>query len=233
MTYRSRSTPGSRRPRRHSNQASDEWDDDPGGFGVHGRGSAKSVLAGGGVRPPLYTRSVTDALEPSPPEPLPVAASPQTTTPPSQRGSGLAATPPLVIDERPTGPSLIVRAVWFVLVGWWLSGVATAIAYFLCATIIGLPLGFMLFNQLPLILTLRPRSHRQVMAVRDGVTYISGAGVEQLPLLVRAVWFVLVGWWLGAIYVSVAWFLCVIIVTLPIGLWLYNRIGAVMTLLRY
>jgi uncharacterized membrane protein YccF (DUF307 family) len=49
----------------------------------------------------------------------------------------------------------------------------------------------------------------------------------------RIVWFLLVGWWLGAIYVTVAWFLCVIIITLPIGLYLYNRIGAVMTLLRY
>ena len=32
---------------------------------------------------------------------------------------------------------------------------------------------------------------------------------------------------------SIAWFLCVIIITLPVGLWLFNRVGAVMTLLRY
>jgi uncharacterized membrane protein YccF (DUF307 family) len=54
-----------------------------------------------------------------------------------------------------------------------------------------------------------------------------------MPLAARVVWFLLAGWWLGAIYVTVAWFLCVIIITLPIGLYLYNRIGAVMTLLRY
>lgn len=43
----------------------------------------------------------------------------------------------------------------------------------------------------------------------------------------------MVGWWLGAIYMGVAWALCVILITLPIGLWLFNRVGAVMTLLRY
>ncbi len=81
----------------------------------------------------------------------------------------------------------------------------------------------MIFNLLPLILTLRPRSPGYSL---DGT-------VEQLPLWIRAVWFILVGWWLGALYMTVAWGLCVLLITLPIGLWLFNRVGAVMTLLRY
>jgi len=133
----------------------------------------------------------------------------------------------------PAGPGLVVRAIWFVFVGWWLSGIVSAVAYFWCLTIVGLPLGFWLFNRLPVVLTLRPRTRLYVTEVRDGVVYVSGANVPQLPLIVRGLWFILVGWWLGAIYASVAWLLCVIIVTLPVGLWLYNRIGAVMTLLRY
>ena len=52
-------------------------------------------------------------------------------------------------------------------------------------------------------------------------------------LLICAIYFLLVGWWLGAIYVGIAWVLCVILITLPIGLWSFNRVGAVMTLLRY
>ena len=92
----------------------------------------------------------------------------------------------------------------------------------------------MIFNQLPAILTLRPRTERTVTVYQDGVAYRTGGGtVEQLPLWIRAVWFIFVGWWLGAIYMTVAWFLCVILITLPIGLWLFNRVGAVMTLLRY
>ena len=69
--------------------------------------------------------------------------------------------------------------------------------------------------------------------VRDGATFMRGGTVPQLRLRARVVWFLLAGWWLGAIYETVAWFLCVIIITLPFGLYLYNRIGAVMTLLRY
>ena len=141
---------------------------------------------------------------------------------------------PTIATARPHDPpGLLVRAVWFIFIGWWLSAVAVGVAYFLSAIIIGIPLGFMLFNQLPLILTLRPRTDRIVTEVHDGVAYTTGGTANQLPLWIRAVWFILVGWWLGAFYITFAWALCVLIVTLPIGLWMFNRIGAVMTLLRY
>jgi uncharacterized membrane protein YccF (DUF307 family) len=131
---------------------------------------------------------------------------------------------PTIATARPKDPpSFLLRAVWFIFIGWWLSAVVVGVAYFLCAIIIGIPLGFMLFNQLPLVLTLRPRTDRVV----------AGGEGAQLTLLVRAVWFIFIGWWLGAIYITIAWGLCVLIITLPIGLWLFNRIGAVMTLLRY
>ncbi len=133
-------------------------------------------------------------------------------------------------DQR--GPSLLVRALWFVFIGWWLSGVAIAVAYFCCVTILLLPFGFMIFNRLPAILTLRPRSDGE-LEVYDGVTYLSGGPADQLPLWIRAIWFIFVGWWVGWIYLVVAWSLCVIIIGLPIGLWMMNRVGAVMTLLRY
>lgn len=133
----------------------------------------------------------------------------------------------------PSGPGFLVRAIWFLFVGWWLSGIVVALAYALCLTIIGLPLAFWLFNRLPVALTLRPRSREQITEVRDGIAYVRGETVEQLPVAVRGLWFLLIGWWLGGLYLALAWFLCVIIVTLPVGLWLFNRVGAVMTLLRY
>jgi uncharacterized membrane protein YccF (DUF307 family) len=132
-------------------------------------------------------------------------------------------TPTTWSTPQQRGPGILVRALWFIFIGWWLSGLAIAAAYVLCVTVIGLPIAFMIFNQLPLIVTLRPRS---VGGSDDGTA-------EQLAWWIRGIWFVLVGWWLGAIYLTVSWFLCVIIITLPIGLWLMNRVGAVMTLLRY
>ena len=130
---------------------------------------------------------------------------------------------PIVVQPPPRETSLVMRAVWFVFIGWWLSALAIGVACFLCAIIIGLPLGFMIFNALPWILTLRVRT--------PGAD--PGGTIEQSPIWIRAIWFIFVGWWAGAIYMTVAWFLCVIIITLPIGLWLFNRVGAVMTLLRY
>ncbi|MCD6028515.1 MAG: hypothetical protein K0S78_689, partial [Thermomicrobiales bacterium] len=38
-------------------------------------------------------------------------------------------------------PNLILRVIWFVLVGWWLTGILSAAAWALNATVIGLPLG--------------------------------------------------------------------------------------------
>jgi uncharacterized membrane protein YccF (DUF307 family) len=134
-----------------------------------------------------------------------------------------AAIPTNAVARPKDPPSFLLRAVWFIFIGWWLSAVAVGVAYFLCAIIVGIPLGFMIFNLLPMILTLRPRTD----------TVVAGGAEAQLPLWIRAVWFIFIGWWLGAIYITVAWGLCVLIITLPIGLWLFNRIGGVMTLLRY
>lgn len=139
----------------------------------------------------------------------------------------------IVINNGSDGPSFIVRALWFLFIGWWLSGIAIGVAYFACLTIIGLPLGFVIFNALPAIITLRARSKRTSVEVKDGVTYVTGGKVAQLPLWARALWFVLVGWWAGGIYLGIAWLLCVSILGLPVGLLMFNRTGAVMTLLKY
>ena len=146
------------------------------------------------------------------------AGSPPPAPPPAGPPAGWAAP-----ERYREPPGFLIRAIWFIFIGWWLSAVAIGVAYFLVAIIVGIPLGFMIFNRLPMILTLRPRTEQAVY----------GGDAVQHPLWIRAVWFVLVGWWFGALYISAAWFLCVIIITLPIGLWLFNRIGAVMTLLRY
>ena len=164
--------------------------------------------------------SMSDPTErysaPPPPTPPPATPAPPPPT--------WTAQPPQTWTAPPsTGPSLWIRAIWFIFIGWWLSAIAIGVAYFLCLIIIGIPIGFMIFNRLPVILTLRPRSQG----------YVADGTVEQLPLWLRAIYFIFVGWWLGAIYMTIAWALCVILITLPIGLWLFNRVGAVMTLLRY
>ncbi len=176
----------------------------------------------------------SDAVVPSTPAKLPaMPPEPEAAPVVPPAPVNVNVTHSIVIDQRSNGPGFLVRALWFIFIGWWLSWFAIALAYFLCLIIVGLPLGFAIFNRLPTILTLRPRTEMQTTEVIDGVTYVTGGNVPQRPMWVRAVYFIFVGWWLGAFYLALAWFLCVILITLPLGLYLFNRVGAVMTLLRY
>ena len=138
----------------------------------------------------------------------------------------------IVITER-GGPGFLVRIVWYIFVGWWLSGVAIALAWILAVTIIGLPLAFMLFNRIPAIMTLRGRSTTYGATVRDGVTYMEGKNPDQRSLWLRAIYFLLVGWWLGGVWMIASWVISLPIITLPLGIWMMNRVGGIMTLLRY
>ncbi len=138
----------------------------------------------------------------------------------------------IVITDR-GGPGFLVRAVWYLLVGWWLSGLAIGLGWLLAVTIVGLPLAFMIFNRIPAIMTLRGRTVNYVASTRDGVTYLEGRQLDQRPLLLRAIYFVLVGWWLGGAWMAAAWVVGLLIITLPISIWMMNRVGGVMTLLRY
>src|SRR5215217_9308810 len=124
-------------------------------------------------------------------------------------------------------PNLILRVVWFLLVGWWLTGILSVAAWALNATIIGLPLGLGIINRLPLAATLRPS--RSQYRVENGVLQ---PGVEQYPLLLRAIYFVLVGWWLSGLWMAAAYALLLTVVGMPAAFWMYGRIGAITTLYR-
>jgi uncharacterized membrane protein YccF (DUF307 family) len=141
--------------------------------------------------------------------------------------------PQAIIATRSDGPSIVVRTVWFILIGWWLTALVNVVAYIIALTIVGLPIAFMIFNRLPTVLTLRPRTVHTTHEAANGVTYLGDTTVLQRSFLGRAVYFILVGWWLGAIWSVVAWLLCVSLIGLPFGVMMYNRLPAVMTLRRY
>jgi uncharacterized membrane protein YccF (DUF307 family) len=138
----------------------------------------------------------------------------------------------IVVTDR-GGPGFLVRVIWYLFIGWWLSGLAILLGWALALTVVGLPLAFALFNRIPAIMTLRGRTVTYEATVKDGVTYLKGRNPDQRPLLIRAIWFVVVGWWLGLIWMLASWFISLLIITLPIGILMMNRIGGVMTLLRY
>jgi len=122
-----------------------------------------------------------------------------------------------------TERSLLVRAVWFLLVGWWATPVVVNVAWLLNATIVGLPLGILLVNQIPTVQSLaEPRS----LSVPED-------GRGQRSLVVRLAYFLVVGWWLSFIWANVAAVLSATIVGLPVGFWMFNRLPYVTSLYKF
>jgi uncharacterized membrane protein YccF (DUF307 family) len=50
--------------------------------------------------------------------------------------------------------SWVVRGLWFVLVGWWASGIWMVAAWLVSLTVIGLPIALLMFNRTPFVASL-------------------------------------------------------------------------------
>ena len=145
-----------------------------------------------------------------------------------------SASPPTVVEIK-TGPNILIRAIWFIFIGWWLSGVVAGIAWLAMITIIGLPLGIYLVNRLPTVISLRPRtSYAYAFTDAYGAVHTSPAGsIDQPPWWVRFIWFIFIGSWASFATMLIAWILILLVITIPLGLALFNRVPFVASLYRY
>lgn len=139
-----------------------------------------------------------------------------------------------VIREHKSGPSLLVRFIWWLFVGWWASGIAIGIAWLALVTIVGIPIGIWLINRLPSILTLRPRTRQwSVGQDAEGRTIIAEGGRAQTAWPIRGLWFVLIGWWASGLWMMIAWLISLTLIGLPLALLMFNRTPFVASLYRY
>jgi uncharacterized membrane protein YccF (DUF307 family) len=122
---------------------------------------------------------------------------------------------------------LLLRIVYFVVFGLWFSGIWAAIAWVFSVTIIGLPVGLWMLNRLPQVSTLQP-ARQNVVFTESGRAYLNE--MRQHNFLLRVLYFVLVGWWFSALWLTVAWALSASIIGIPIAFWMINRTPGVMTL---
>lgn len=135
--------------------------------------------------------------------------------------------------ELKSGPHILVRVVWYLLVGWWLTAILMGIAWFAAIIIVGLPLTFYLVNRIPTALTLRPRREQFVgVTGQDGVTRYQKLATQQASVLVRAIYFLLVGWWLSALWMIGSYVLMLTVIGIPIGLMMVNRLPFIFSLHR-
>ena len=143
-------------------------------------------------------------------------------------------TPPaaqVVVQVVDRSPGLLIRAVWFVFVGWWLGQFALLAAWTLNVLIITLPLGLYILNRLPQVFTLRSSSENwRVEATGAGGTVIRSVEPEQRDFWLRALFFVFVGWWFSFIWMEIAWLAGITLILLPLSFWMFSKSAAITTL---
>jgi uncharacterized membrane protein YccF (DUF307 family) len=146
----------------------------------------------------------------------------------------VAVAGPQIMFQDKTGHNLFVRALWFVFFGWWIGEFWLLTAWTLNLTVVGLPLGLIMLNKLPAVMTLKTQSTQlTVQSNADGSYTVTREHIQQHPLWLRAVYFVCVGWWASLLWTELAYLLCIGVITMPIGFVMFDRIPVVTTLAKY
>ena len=140
-----------------------------------------------------------------------------------------------VVATPDKGPGCLIRILYFIFVGLWLGGIVTVAAWVLIITIIGLPLGLWLLNRLPQLMTLKPVQTQARVIVADGKVVYRETNLPPHPFLLRALYFLLIGWWFSAIWLILAWLLTGLSLGLglPLAFWMFDQVPAITTLARY
>ena len=126
---------------------------------------------------------------------------------------------PVKVERR---HGCLVQLVWFVFIGWWLGALAVALSYLLFIPVVTIPVGVKIVNRIPYLMALREPA---VLATPWGTV-----PVQQRNIVVRTIWFLLLGIWLAALWMSLAYVLCLTIIGMPLGFAMFDRAPAVLTL---
>lgn len=125
--------------------------------------------------------------------------------------------------QRKTG--CLLQLIYFLFIGWWLGALAVVLAYFLFALVITIPLGVKIINRIPYLMALREPPQQLTIWGQE-------LKVQQRPFLLRALWFVIVGLWLTLLWMVLAYLLCLTLIGMPLGFWMFDRAPALLTLHR-
>jgi len=140
--------------------------------------------------------------------------------------------PSIQFHAAKQGHSLIVRALWFVFVGWWLSAFFITAGYLLAATVILLPVGLWFLNRVPQAQTLRARSREFTTEFRDNAIVFTERNRQQVAWYLR-LFYLPVGLVLGLVWLTLAWLVSITVIGLPVSIMMIDRAPAVITLQRH
>ena len=126
-------------------------------------------------------------------------------------------------------PGCLIQLLWFAFIGWWAGQLWVGVAWALMLTVIGIPFAVMMLNLVPQVIALRGQRDLTVSSI-GGRPVITAA--PQVNLFVRAIYFLLIGWWFSAIWIELAYIFCLTIIGLPVGFWMFDLVPAIVSLRR-
>lgn len=130
-------------------------------------------------------------------------------------------------------PNIILRFLWFIFIGTWIGYIVIGVAFILEATIIGIPLALFLFDRIPAIMTLKARRRkREVYEDSKGRLEQRELRPRQHNLLLRILYFLLIGWWFTAVWIGIAAAVAVTIIGVPVAFWMVDRVPFVSSLAK-
>lgn len=139
----------------------------------------------------------------------------------------------VVVNSGQRNPGCLVQFLWFIFIGWWLGGIWITLAWLLMLTVIGIPVAIKMLNRLPQIIAQRRQGPELSITTVDGVTVVSsGSTVPQHNIFLRIIYFLLIGWWFSGLWMSLAYLLCLTIIGMPPGFWMFDRTPAIVSLRR-
>lgn len=138
-----------------------------------------------------------------------------------------------VVIETQRNPGCLLQILWFAFIGWWLGQAWMVVAWILMVTIIGIPLGVAMLNKLPKVIAFRePTRKVMIRTSQDGQMTQRELEPPQVNILLRALYFLLVGWWLSAVWMEAAYAVSLTVIGLPIGFWMFDQVPAILSLKR-
>jgi hypothetical protein len=148
------------------------------------------------------------------------------------------------VNVQQSGHSLLIRGLYFVFVGWWAGFLWLNLGFLLCALIVTLPVGLIMLNRLPQVMTLKSAgsktnvnvstvaiqsSNGSPLMMQQNIN-ISVGGTQQRSFLIRALYYIFLGCWVGYLWANLAYLCCLTILLLPVGVLMFDRLPMVLTL---
>ena len=131
------------------------------------------------------------------------------------------------VGDVQEGPGMLIRFIWMLVIGWWLSGLFYFVGAILTLLIVTAPLGMLVIQKIGWAFSLYQES--SLMYVSDGQTTMV-MEKQQTSFIVRFLYFFFIGWWIGGFALGLAWILGITIIGLPLSFMIMNRLGKIMTL---